>query len=96
MVKKQKRQFHCQTCGFPCEIYKKGKKHRVMVCPQCGVLATNPVALVAGIAGRAIAKRTIGAVASNVLKDKTKDKEEKQKVIRESYSTEERVRDALK
>ena len=23
-------------------IYKKGKKHRVLVCPQCGILATNP------------------------------------------------------
>ena len=42
MVKKAKHQFHCQYCGDPCEIYKKGKKHRVLVCPQCGVLATNP------------------------------------------------------
>jgi len=38
----KKRQFHCQQCGHACDIYKKGKNHRVLVCPSCGVLATNP------------------------------------------------------
>ena len=37
--------FHCQFCGMECTIYKHGKKHRVIVCPVCGVLATNPSAL---------------------------------------------------
>ena len=40
---KRRRQFHCERCGSPCEIYKKGKAHRVLVCPHCGVLATNPI-----------------------------------------------------
>lgn len=39
---KHKHQFHCQHCGSPCEIFKKGRAHRVLVCPHCGVLATNP------------------------------------------------------
>jgi len=39
---KKKKQFHYQQCGTPCDIYKKGKNHRVLVCPSCGVLATNP------------------------------------------------------
>ncbi len=43
----KKRQFHCERCGNPCEIYKKGKKHRVLVCPECGVIATNPLPLLA-------------------------------------------------
>lgn len=41
-MRRKKRQFHCNQCSSPCEIYKKGKKHRVLVCPHCGVLATNP------------------------------------------------------
>ena len=45
MAKRRKHQFHCEQCGSPCEIYRKGKKHRVLVCPQCGVLATNPISL---------------------------------------------------
>ncbi len=53
----KKHQFHCEKCGNPCEIYKKGKKHRVLVCPECGVLATNPLPLLAGlVAGKAIKK----------------------------------------
>lgn len=42
---KKKPSFHCQACGNPCTIYKKGKGHRVLVCPKCGVLATNPTAI---------------------------------------------------
>jgi len=46
MVKKaRKHQFHCQKCGLGCEIYKKGKGHRVLVCPNCGILATNPFSI---------------------------------------------------
>ena len=41
-MKKRKHQFHCQFCGMPCEIYKRGKSHRVLVCPSCGILANNP------------------------------------------------------
>lgn len=50
MAKSKKKLFHCEKCGNACEIYKKGKKHRVLVCPQCGVLATNPLPLMAAAA----------------------------------------------
>lgn len=41
----KKRAFHCEKCGNACTIYKKGKKHRVLVCSQCGVIASNPLPL---------------------------------------------------
>lgn len=41
----KKHQFHCQKCSAECVIYKKGKGHRVLVCPNCGVIATNPLNL---------------------------------------------------
>jgi len=43
--KTPKHTFHCEKCGSACTIYKKGKNHRVLVCPECGVLATNPIRL---------------------------------------------------
>lgn len=39
----KKRHFHCEKCGSEIAIYRKGKKHRVMVCPGCGILASNPI-----------------------------------------------------
>ena len=41
MMKAKKHVFRCERCGAECMIYKKGKNHRVLVCPTCGVLATN-------------------------------------------------------
>jgi len=94
MAKKQKRQFHCEKCGNPCDIYKKGKKHRVLVCQGCGVIATNPLPLIAGIVGRKVAKKALGAVALNAIgKEKKEDKMTCK--VKETYSMEERVRDAL-
>lgn len=52
--KVKKHQFHCEKCSSPCEIYKKGKAHRVLVCPNCGVIATNPLPLLAMAAPFAI------------------------------------------
>ena len=40
-MKKKKHIFHCQICHSPCMIYKKGRGHRVLVCPEHGVIATN-------------------------------------------------------
>jgi len=56
MVKRKKHQFHCNNCNSECMIYKKGKAHRVLVCPQCGVLATNPFSL--GGLAKGIVKNT--------------------------------------
>lgn len=60
----KKRTFHCAVCGSPCEIYKKGKKHRVIVCSRCGVIASNPIPLAAAAAP--ILKAVGGYVAGKV------------------------------
>ena len=65
---KKRRQFHCNECGAACEIYRKGKRHRVLICPNCGILATNPLPLLAAAAPSlikgavGIGKKALGAV----------------------------------
>lgn len=49
---RNKHHFHCEKCKAECIIYKKGRGHRVLVCPNCGVLATNGLKL-SGLAGTA-------------------------------------------
>lgn len=91
-MKKLKRTFHCERCGNPCTIYKKGKNHRVLVCPQHGVIATNPLPLLAMAAPAAIS-----AVSGLLSKRETANVGTTGSAChhRESYSAEERVRDAL-
>jgi hypothetical protein len=50
---RRKHQFHCAKCHSACTIYKKGRSHRVLVCPHCGVLATNPFSAMGGLEGAA-------------------------------------------
>jgi len=47
---------------MPCEIYRKGKMHRVLVCPACGVLATNPFSF-----SRALSGGSTGAAAGSLV-----------------------------
>ncbi len=69
MVKKHP--FMCENCGSECMIYKKGKSHRVFVCPKCGVLATNGKGLLKKIGKGAIrGVPFVGDVLAEVL---TKD-----------------------
>jgi transcription elongation factor Elf1 len=63
---KKKRTFHCNDCGTPCTVYKKGKGHRILVCPKCGVLASNPLPLLA--IGAAAAPYAIDAVKGLLTK----------------------------
>jgi len=60
MMKKNKHQFHCEKCASPCDIYRRGKNHRVLVCPNCGVIATNPKA------GKKISKRVGKAILGEI------------------------------
>lgn len=46
-MRKKKHQFHCVKCGSEAYIYKKGRSHRLMVCPKCGIIASNPLPLLA-------------------------------------------------
>ncbi len=84
MVKKRKHQFHCQYCGSGCEIYKKGKGHRVLVCPNCGVLASNPLPLLAAalpLAGKLL--KGAGKVVGLGGKDKDKTVTPAQTIIKD-------------
>jgi len=38
----KKRQIICSKCENPCNIYKRGKKEKLIYCPNCGVIAHNP------------------------------------------------------
>lgn len=55
----KRKNFHCNNCEAECTIYKKGKGHRVLICPNCGVLATNPSAV-----GKVLKKVGKGALRS--------------------------------
>lgn len=64
-MRKQKHQFHCEKCNSGCTIYRKGKKHRVLVCPRCGVLATNPFSAGGALTGAATGA-TLGSVVPGI------------------------------
>lgn len=100
MAKAPKRQFHCEKCGNPCTIYKKGKNHRVLVCPSCGVLATNPFSLGKALrgAGKGVV-RTIpgGDIVAGIAEGFEGGKASAPTMSRPSdrFTTEERVKVAL-
>lgn len=60
MARHKKHAFHCQHCNNELEIFKKGKKHRVLVCPQCGIIATNPT--VVGKVLKRVGRSVLGEV----------------------------------
>lgn len=71
MVKK-KHIYHCSKCGSPCTIYKKGKTHRLLSCPRCGILASNPLPLLA-LAASTLAPMAISAAKKRFTRKKTTD-----------------------
>lgn len=105
-MRKRKHQFHCQRCGLPCEIYRKGKGHRVLICPSCGVLATNPFsfgkslkgALRGGISSIPVVGGAIAGATEGFTSDKGVGKAPSsiQKIeYVDRYTAQERVQDAL-
>lgn len=75
MAKRKKHSFHCQKCGSECTIYKKGKAHRVLVCPECGVIATNPSVvgkIIKGVAKSVPFLGTAVSVGEELLKKDSK------------------------
>lgn len=106
-MRKKKHQFHCQKCNNPLEIYKKGKGHRLLVCPHCGILANNP-----GLMGSVVKRLARGALGeipgaslimegAGLVGDVLGSKKEETKtpsvhVHKNAYTTEEKVRDALR
>ena len=98
MAKRIKRQFHCEKCGSGCNIYKKGKNHRVLVCPTCGVLATNPLSL-KGIAKAGASLLPGGGLISaglDLLTPSTPKPTTTATRVRESYTAQQRINDALR
>jgi len=99
MGKRKKKQIHCVQTGLPCEWYKKGKNHRVLVRADGVVIANNPAPL-----GRALKKYVGGAVKAggSLLGlgdgEPTKGNAAPEAGCRPSnrYTTEERVADALR
>lgn len=105
-AKLPKHTFHCERCGSPCMIYKKGKAHRVLVCPHCGVLATNPFSFRKSLKGATkgaigsipvVGGALVGASEGFTSEKPTTAASQSQRIeYVDRYTAEERVRDALR
>lgn len=60
---RKKKGFRCEKCNSEIQIYRRGKGHRLFVCPSCGILASNPLPL---LAGALLAKKAV-QVGSSLL-----------------------------
>lgn len=83
-------------------IYRKGKNHRVLVCPRCGVLATNGL-LKTGldiatdfVPYGGLVKKGLSAVGLNPLDEKEKTSRMASSSSTDRFTTEERVALALR
>lgn len=57
---KKKHIWHCGHCGNPCEIGKVTKRHRHLICPRHGIIASNPLPLLAMAAAPMVKKLAMG------------------------------------
>lgn len=92
-MKKAKHQFHCQSCAAPCDIYKKGKGHRVLVCPNCGVLATNPNVFKKIARGALRSVPVVGDIAAEFIGDSKTLPQPSQARRRDTYTVREMAKD---
>jgi len=96
-----KNTFYCEKDGFACTIYKKGKNHRVLVCPKCGVLATNGLLKSAVdlatdfVPGGKVVKLAASALGINPL-DEKEAAPRAARMTASRYSERERIHDALR
>lgn len=95
-MRKKKHTFHCQRCGTPCQIYKKGKGHRLLVCPNHGILATNPLPL--GMLAAAVAPSLIekGLDFISPTKKETQSPSYQKIEYVDKYTAQERYADAMR
>jgi len=84
VAKRKKKQILCAQTGMPCEWYKKGRKHRVLVRSDGVIIANNPIPLL-GLLGSAVAKKAVvtgaltagaGFLTGKILNRKKGDKDE--------------------
>jgi len=79
---RKKRQLHCGKCGNAADFYKKGRGHRLLVCPKCGVIASNPLPLAAiAMAAPAILEGAKGLMGGD---KKTAQEAGRQKIVTDS------------
>lgn len=84
-MRRSKHVFHCAKCQNSCQILRKGRGHRVLLCPNCGILATNPLPLAALLVPAAkIAGTTIGSWAAWKALDAVSSKPSSKKWSRDS------------
>jgi len=99
MGKRKKKQIHCVETGLPCDWYRKGKNHRVLVRADGKVIANNPLPLAALAL---TAAPTVIEKGKEFLGGGTKSEQPGEapeisaQRLRNRYTTEERVRDALR
>lgn len=83
MGKRKKKQILCAQTGLPCQWYKKGKGHRVLVRSDGVIIANNPIPFL-GMLGAAAAKKAAvagvisagaGFVTGKLLNRGKKDKD---------------------
>jgi len=67
---------------MPANWYKKGRGHRVLICQCCGIIATNPLPLLA-MAGSAVAPYVIDK-ASEILGGGSNKKEKPEIIVTDS------------
>jgi DNA-directed RNA polymerase subunit RPC12/RpoP len=67
--KRKKKGWKCNRCGQSVNIYRKGKKHRIMHCPVCGVIAINPKkgSMSRAISGQKARLANVGAVYKSIF-----------------------------
>lgn len=99
MGKRKKKQIHCVETGLPCEWYRKGKNHRVLVRADGKVIANNPLPLaaIAATAAPTVIEKVGGFVRGGTKSEQAAEAPEvSAQRLRNRYTTEERVRDALR
>jgi len=72
----KKKSIYCGRCEAVCEWYKKGKGKRILHCPNCGVIAHNPIPFLA-----AYAAKKVGGYALKKLTEPKAQAPEAQRVI---------------
>lgn len=98
---KKRRHINCTRCSGIASWYKKGKGHRVLVCANCGIIASNPIPL---LALAAAAPSIIKGVRSFISKDEgqeappspTQPRPPSLRTSRNTFTAEERVALALR
>jgi len=78
----KKRQIYCK-CGSPADWYKKGHKHRVLICNSCGLIANNPIPFLA-IAGSMAVKKGIEMISPDHTNKPPLQKDKSQLIFTDS------------